>query len=74
METAGWTGLVLDRCEKCRGLFVEAHELVQMEQARQLPEGQSLETVLRDALVEAGWTLLTASARAIVLLIVRFLL
>jgi Zn-finger nucleic acid-binding protein len=71
METAGWTGLVLDRCRECCGLFVEAHELLQMETARSIPEGQSVETVIRDALVAAGWTLL--SAKTIVFLILRFI-
>lgn len=71
MKTAGWTGLVLDRCPDCRGLFVEASELAQMERAQPPLEAASIETRLHELMVSAGWALLYA--KAIALLIVRFL-
>lgn len=70
METAGWTGLVLDLCKACGGLFVEANELLQLERTQRVPEGQSIGSMLRDACVSAGWTLL--SAKALVILLMRF--
>ena len=71
MTTAGWTGLVLDRCPTCRGLFVEATELAQMEREQPPLDAVSFETRLQDLMVSAGWTLL--SAQTIALVIVRFL-
>lgn len=71
MSSAGWTGLVLDRCLMCRGLFVETSELAQLEREQPPLEAASFETQLQEFMVSAGWTLLTA--KAIALLILRFL-
>jgi Zn-finger nucleic acid-binding protein len=71
METAGWTDLVLDRCPTCRGLFVEAREIGDLEQFNLPTESQSIESRLQVAMVSAGWTLL--SAKGIIILILRFL-
>src|SRR5688500_10526198 len=54
MKTAGWTGLVLDRCDTCRGLFVEASELAHMERAQPPLHALSFETQLHDAMLSAG--------------------
>jgi Zn-finger nucleic acid-binding protein len=71
LETAGWPGLVLDRCPGCRGLFVELNELARIESAEMPHEGVTFEARLQGAIVSAGWTLL--SAKGIVLLVLRFL-
>ena len=71
MKTAGWTGLVLDRCPDCRGLFVEASEIMQMERAQPPMEASSIERRLHELMVSAGWALLYA--KPVALLIVRFL-
>jgi Zn-finger nucleic acid-binding protein len=71
LETAGWTGLVLDRCPNCRGLFVEVHELAQMEGGGLPDERVDFELRLRKALHAVGYTLL--SADIILLLLLRFL-
>ena len=71
LETAGWTGLVLDRCKRCRGLFVEARELLQMERERLPDDALTIEARLQGAMVSAGWALLTA--HAIALLLMRFM-
>jgi Zn-finger nucleic acid-binding protein len=71
MKTAGWTGLVLDRCPNCRGLFVEASELAQMECAQPPMDAGTFETRLHEVMISAGWTLLYA--KTIALVIVRFL-
>jgi Zn-finger nucleic acid-binding protein len=71
MKSAGWTGLVLDRCPTCRGLFVEASELAQMERAQPPMDAASFETRLHEVMVSAGWTLLYA--KPIALIILRFL-
>lgn len=68
LETAGWTGLVLDRCKRCRGLFVEARELLHMEREQLPNEALTIEARLQGAMVSAGWALLTAQAIAILLL------
>ena len=71
LKTAGWTGLVLDRCTTCRGLFVEASELAQMEREQPPHDAASFERQLNSAMVSAGWTLLTAQGMAVA--IIRFL-
>jgi Zn-finger nucleic acid-binding protein len=71
MHTAGWTGLVLDRCGKCRGLFVEASEIIRLQKDGLPDEAGPFESRLADAMVDAGWTLLVATDLA--LLIMRFL-
>lgn len=71
LESAGWTGLVLDRCRGCRGLFVEAREIVRMQEEELPHEVESLEARLHSAIGSAGWTLL--GAKEIVSLILRFL-
>jgi Zn-finger nucleic acid-binding protein len=71
LETAGWTGLVLDRCGECRGLFVEAREIAQMERDYLPEDAVSFEARLQHAAVAAGWGLLTA--QEVALLILRFL-
>lgn len=71
MNTAGWTGLVLDRCVTCRGIFVEASELLQLQKEGLPEEVGTFESRLAEAMVDAGWTLLLAADLA--LLIMRFL-
>jgi Zn-finger nucleic acid-binding protein len=72
LDTAGWTGLVLDRCKNCRGLFVEAGELTRL-QADGLPgESDPFELRLRAAFVDLGWTLL--GAQGLTRLVMRLLL
>ena len=72
LGTAGWTALVLDRCDKCRGLFVEAGEFVRL-QREGLPEQSDIfESKLTAAFVDIGWTLL--AARGLAILIMRLLL
>lgn len=70
-QTAGWDFLVLDQCRICGGLFVEAHELAQLE--RELPptETGSFEARLKATMVSAGSTLL--AAKGLITLLLRFL-
>ena len=69
MQSVGWTGMVLDRCRRCRGLFVEAREFDDLASAP--PDVQrTREERLRAALMTTGWTLL--GAKGILVLIVRF--
>ena len=70
-ETAGWSGLVLERCPECRGLFVESHELDLLERGAHPDSAQSFEERLKWAMVSAGWTLLTM--KGVVIILVRFL-
>jgi Zn-finger nucleic acid-binding protein len=72
LDTAGWTGLVLDRCARCRGLFVEAGEFVRMQKEGLPTETCTFESRLAEAMVDAGWGLLLA--RDLAVLIMRFLL
>lgn len=70
MDTAGWTGLVLDRCPECHGIFAEAPELSTMEH-ESLPDGAPFARQLKEFCVSSGWSLL--AARAIAVLLIRFL-
>lgn len=71
MQAAGWTGLVIERCPTCQGLFVEAPELAAIAE-QDLPNGSvTFELRLRGALLALGWTLLTA--KTIAILIIRFM-
>lgn len=60
LGTAGWSGLVLDRCPTCRGLFVELSEWAYLKAHEAPRDAQSFEADLRDALVSAGWALFSA--------------
>jgi Zn-finger nucleic acid-binding protein len=71
MESAGWTGVILDRCPKCRGLFVEARELKHLEHEEAPHEAHSFEGQFHSAMVTAGWTVL--GAKGFILLLLRFL-
>jgi Zn-finger nucleic acid-binding protein len=71
LETAGWPGIVLDRCPRCRGLFLEVNELASIERGEMPSETSGLEARLQSAIVSGGWTIL--SAKGIVLLVLRFL-
>lgn len=62
LRTAGWTGLILDRCPKCRGLFVEASEWDYLNRREAPYYAQSFEAEFRDAMVAGGSALLTANA------------
>ena len=64
LHTAGWTGLILDRCPTCRGLFVETHEFTRMQKEGLPEEAATFESRLTVAMVDAGQTLLTAAALA----------
>jgi len=61
MRTAGWNGLVLDRCPECRGLFVEAHEWAYLNRYEAPYAAQSFEAEFRAAAVAGGSALLTAN-------------
>lgn len=71
METAGWTGLVLDRCPECHGIFAEASELGDMEHESVPDRDGPFAIRLKEVLVEGGWAMLTA--RAIAILVIRVL-
>ena len=70
-ETAGWSGLVLDRCPECRGLFVESHELDFLTREGPPASAHSLEERFKAAMVSAGWTMLTV--KGVVVILLRFL-
>ena len=68
LRTGGWTDLVLDRCPKCHGLFVEAHELVRM-RAEGIPlEPASFASRFRDRLVSIGLAISVAETIAMLLI------
>ena len=71
LDTAGWSGLVLDRCQRCRGLFVEAHELRRVVVERLPEEASDLAVELRAFCAEHGWTLL--AGKGLILVALRFL-
>ena len=71
LETAGWPGVVLDRCPECRGLFVEVNELTSILRGDLPPGTDAFQARLQSAIASAGWTLL--GAKTIVLLVLRFL-
>jgi hypothetical protein len=59
METVGWTGVVIDRCPICRGLFVEFAELERL-QRHGAPE-DSTELIVQRAMIRTGGNLLAAA-------------
>jgi Zn-finger nucleic acid-binding protein len=59
METVGWTGVVIDRCPTCRGLFVEFAELERL-QRHGAPE-ESIELIVQRAMIRTGGNLLAAA-------------
>ncbi len=59
METVGWTGVVIDRCPACRGLFVEFGELDRL-QRHGAPE-ESIELIVQGAMIRTGANLLAAT-------------
>ena len=71
LESAGWTGLVLDRCPTCRGLFVEVHDLAQLQREEVPLDAMDFGARLQSAMVSGGWALLTA--QGIVQVLIRFL-
>ena len=58
MRTVGWTGLVVDRCPHCRGLFVEAGELEWLR--RQGAPEESVELMVQRVLIGTGSSLFCA--------------
>jgi Zn-finger nucleic acid-binding protein len=64
LHTAGWDGLVLDRCPDCLGLFVEWGEWRQLTQREVPADAYAFEHRFRDAMVEAGWTALAVGGLA----------
>ena len=72
MDTAGWTGLVLDRCPICHGIFVDVREIAQLEHEPAPDSAMSDAHRLKVVLIDAGWATLTA--KAIAVLVMRFLL
>ena len=70
-ETAGWNVLVLNQCRGCRGLFVEAHELAQLERALPPDEIESFEASFKAIMVSTSWNLLMI--RAAIVLFLRLL-
>ena len=72
LDTAGWSGMILERCPTCRGLYVDAPELLRL-QREGLPESPcELEQALESALRNAGWNLLAATS--LIGLLLRLLL
>jgi Zn-finger nucleic acid-binding protein len=71
MESAGWPAALLGRCPLCRGLFVEGAVLDQLLLESHSHGQTEFESKLRDAMVDIGWTLL--SANGILVLLMRFL-
>ena len=70
MEFVGWSGMLLDRCETCSGLFVEANELARLLAGERPPA--NFEAWLASELTRMGWRLLYAQAIANV--VIRVLL
>jgi Zn-finger nucleic acid-binding protein len=58
MRTVGWTGVVIDRCPACHGLFVEFGELERLRRDG-APE-DSIELVVQRAMIRTGANLLGA--------------
>jgi hypothetical protein len=58
MDTVGWTGLVIDRCPQCAGLFVEAGELEALRRDG-VPQ-EPIELLVQRKLVGAGSSLFGA--------------
>jgi Zn-finger nucleic acid-binding protein len=71
LDAAGWSGMIFERCPTCRGLYVDAPELLRLQQQGPPESGAELEQVLHNALREAGWNLLAASG--LIALLVRLL-
>jgi uncharacterized protein len=59
METVGWTGIIIDRCPDCRGLFVEFGELERLRHDG-MPE-EPIELVVQRAMIRAGSSLLVGA-------------
>lgn len=72
LDTAGWTGPVLDRCNNCRGLFVEAGEFTRLQKDELPEESDPFESRLTATFVDLGWTLL--GAQGLAMLVMRLLL
>jgi Zn-finger nucleic acid-binding protein len=68
MHTAGWTGLVLDRCGTCRGVFVEAIELERLCAALLPLDEGTFEGRFAAFMVEGGWSILGIAGLAQLLL------
>jgi hypothetical protein len=59
---------VIERCSGCRGLFVEASEVVHIDRERLEHATEQIELQLRTIMIDAGWTLLAAGAIARIVL------
>jgi hypothetical protein len=59
MGTVGWTGVVIDRCPACHGLFVEFGELERLRR-HGAPE-ESIELVVQQAMIRTGANILGAA-------------
>lgn len=70
LKTAGWDGLVLDRCPTCRGIFVEWREWRYLLNHDAPHDAQTFESQFREAMIAAGFALLYA--RAIAIIVMRF--
>ena len=67
LRTAGWADAVLDRCSKCRGLFIGARELQHLARMPDPGDGITAER-LRSWAVAAGWGLLSLETVALILI------
>lgn len=70
MRTAGWDGLILDRCTQCHGLYVEWREWQELQRTEAPYHAAAFETQLKDFMIDAGWTLSTLGGLAKFLMLV----
>jgi hypothetical protein len=68
LETAGWDGLILERCLKCRGLFLELGEWKFLAENPAPVDEVAFVVQFKDAMIHAGTAALTAAAIAQVIL------
>ena len=66
MDFVGWSGMLLDRCDSCGGLFVEAGELRRLMAGERAP--MNVEAWLASELTRMGWRLMYAKSAAYLVL------
>jgi len=64
MDAVGWTGLVLDRCPICHGIFASAREIADLEHEPAPAHTMSDARRLKELMAEAGFTVLAADGIA----------
>jgi Zn-finger nucleic acid-binding protein len=65
LHASGWSGIIIDRCRACRGLFLDAPEFKAL--VREGPPKPGIEQTLQAAATDAGFNLLGANG------LIRFL-